>query len=72
MLVVSDDPLARTGLALLLGGQEGLIVTGQVGVDDDWPDTQGWTPPSGISGWACASASSGCGGWGRRLHRLWR
>lgn len=39
MLVVSDDPLARTGLALLLGGQEGLIVTGQVGVDDDWPDT---------------------------------
>ena len=39
MLVVSDDPLARTGLSLLLGGQEGLIVTGQVGVDDDWPDT---------------------------------
>ncbi len=38
MLVVSDDPLARTGLALLLGGQEGLVVAGQVGVDDDWPD----------------------------------
>ena len=38
MLVVSDDPLARTGLSLLLKGQEGLIVTGQVGVDDDWPD----------------------------------
>lgn len=38
MLVVSDDPLARTGLALLLARQEGVIVTGQVGVDDDWPD----------------------------------
>ena len=38
MLVVSDDPLARTGLALLLKGQEGLTVAGQVGVDDDWPE----------------------------------
>ncbi len=38
VLVVSDDPLARTGLSLLLGGQEGLAVAGQVGVDDDWPD----------------------------------
>jgi two-component system nitrate/nitrite response regulator NarL len=40
VLVVSDDPLARTGLALLLGGQEGLTVAGQVGVDDDWPDAR--------------------------------
>ena len=40
MLVVSDDPLARTGLSLLLGGQEGLAVAGQVGVDDDWPDAR--------------------------------
>jgi two-component system nitrate/nitrite response regulator NarL len=40
VLVVSDDPLARTGLALLLKGQEGLTVAGQVGVDDDWPDTR--------------------------------
>jgi len=39
VLVVSDDPLARTGLALLLKGQEGLTVAGQVGVDDDWSDT---------------------------------
>jgi DNA-binding NarL/FixJ family response regulator len=38
VLVVSDDPLARTGIALLLGGQEGLTVVGQVGVDDDGPD----------------------------------
>jgi len=40
VLVVSDDPLARTGLALLLKGQEGLTVAGQVGVDDDWPDAR--------------------------------
>jgi DNA-binding NarL/FixJ family response regulator len=40
VLVVSDDPLARTGLSLLLGGQEGLVVAGQVGVDDDWPDAR--------------------------------
>jgi len=38
VLVVSDDPLARTGLALLLKGQEGLTVAGQAGVDDDWPE----------------------------------
>jgi two-component system nitrate/nitrite response regulator NarL len=40
VLVVSDDPLARTGLALLLGGQEGLTVAGQVGVDDEWSDAR--------------------------------
>jgi two-component system, NarL family, nitrate/nitrite response regulator NarL len=38
VLVVSDDPLARTGLALLLRGSEGLTLAGQVGVDDDWPE----------------------------------
>ncbi len=38
VLVVSDDPLARTGLALLLREREGLILAGQVGVDDDWPE----------------------------------
>jgi DNA-binding NarL/FixJ family response regulator len=38
VLVVSDDPLARTGLALLLAGQEGLTVAGQVGIDEDWPE----------------------------------
>jgi DNA-binding NarL/FixJ family response regulator len=38
VLVVSDDPLARTGLALLLGGQEGLAVAGPVAVEDDWPE----------------------------------
>lgn len=40
MLVVSDDPLARTGLALLLRESEGLTLTGQVGVDEDWPDPE--------------------------------
>jgi len=39
-VVVSDDPLARTGIALLLGGQEGLIVAGQVGVDEDWAEPE--------------------------------
>ena len=40
MVVVSDDPLARTGIALLLGGQEGLTVADQVGVDEDWTDAE--------------------------------
>ncbi|HSS52813.1 MAG TPA: hypothetical protein VLX28_28045 [Thermoanaerobaculia bacterium] len=38
MLVVSDDPLARTGLALLLADRDGIAVSGQAGADDDWPD----------------------------------
>lgn len=42
MLVVSDDPLARTGLALLLGGSEGVTVAAQVEVDEDWPEPGGW------------------------------
>ena len=37
MLVVSGDPLARAGLGLLLGGQEGITVSGQVAPDEDWP-----------------------------------
>ncbi len=37
VLVVSDDPLARTGLALLLADRNGLVVSGQAGTDDDWP-----------------------------------
>src|SRR4051794_20004986 len=37
VLVVSDDPLARTGLALLLADREGITVSGQAGADDDWP-----------------------------------
>ena len=37
MLVVSGDPLARAGLALLLGGQEGITVSGQVAPEEDWP-----------------------------------
>jgi DNA-binding NarL/FixJ family response regulator len=37
VLVVSGDPLARTGLALLLGGREGITVSGQLRPDEDWP-----------------------------------
>ncbi|HKI00485.1 MAG TPA: response regulator transcription factor [Thermoanaerobaculia bacterium] len=38
MLVVSGDPLARAGLSLLLGGQDGIAVSGQVAPDEAWPD----------------------------------
>jgi two-component system, NarL family, nitrate/nitrite response regulator NarL len=38
VLVVSADPLARTGLALLLGGQEGVAVSAQLRPDEDWPN----------------------------------
>jgi two-component system nitrate/nitrite response regulator NarL len=37
VLVVSGDPLARTGLALLLRDQDGIAVYGQVAPDEDWP-----------------------------------
>jgi two-component system nitrate/nitrite response regulator NarL len=37
VLVVSDDPLARTGLALLLADRDGIAVSGQAAADDDWP-----------------------------------
>ena len=40
MLVVSGDPLARAGLALLLGGQAGITVSGQVAPDEDWPGSE--------------------------------
>ena len=35
ILVVADDPLARAGLAALLGGREGLLVAAQVGFTPD-------------------------------------
>jgi two-component system NarL family response regulator len=31
------DPLARTGLALLLADRNGIVVSGQAGADYDWP-----------------------------------
>jgi DNA-binding NarL/FixJ family response regulator len=37
VLVVSDDPLARGGLALLLEGQPGVRVAAQVATPEDWP-----------------------------------
>ncbi|HEV8582435.1 MAG TPA: response regulator transcription factor [Thermoanaerobaculia bacterium] len=37
VLVVSGDPLTRTGLASLLRDQNGLTVSGQVAPDEDWP-----------------------------------
>jgi DNA-binding NarL/FixJ family response regulator len=38
VVVVSDDPLARSGIALLLGESEGVTVVAQVRVDDDWAE----------------------------------
>jgi hypothetical protein len=37
VLVVSDAPLTRTSLALLLADRDVLVVSGQAGTDDDWP-----------------------------------
>src|SRR5258708_36266897 len=37
VLVVSDDPLARTVLALLLADWTGIAVSGKAAADDDWP-----------------------------------
>jgi DNA-binding NarL/FixJ family response regulator len=45
VIVISDDPLARTGLALLLDGQEGLTVVGQAGTDDEGAETGASGPP---------------------------
>ena len=37
VLLASDDPLARSGLAALLRGFDGIDVVGHAGLDDDWP-----------------------------------
>lgn len=37
VLIVADDPLARAGLAALLGGAEGCLVAGQTSARDDLP-----------------------------------
>jgi two-component system, NarL family, nitrate/nitrite response regulator NarL len=37
ILLASDDALARSGLALLLEGMDGLHVVGYASLDDDWP-----------------------------------
>lgn len=44
VLIVSGDPLARTGLALLLRGQDGITVSGQLTPDEDWTDDEGAAP----------------------------
>ena len=37
VLLASDDPLARSGLAALLRGFDGIDIVGHAGLDDDWP-----------------------------------
>jgi len=45
ILVISGDPLARTGLALLLRDQGGILVAGQVAPDEDWTALDGDSTP---------------------------
>ncbi len=57
VLVVSDDPLARSGLASLLAAQPGLEVVAQAAAADDWPaileaeapEAAVWDPGPGAS-----------------------
>ncbi len=60
ILIVGDNPLARTGLAALLAGESGIAVVGQVAGDDDLPEDLdlykpdilvwdlGWEPSSAL------------------------
>ena len=48
ILVVSGDPLARTGLALLLRDQEGITVAGQVAPDEDWTAGEDAAPDAAV------------------------
>jgi DNA-binding NarL/FixJ family response regulator len=60
ILIVGDNPLARTGLAALLAGETGIAVVGQVAGDDDLPEDLdlykpdilvwdlGWEPSSAL------------------------
>ena len=55
MLVVSDDPLVRSGLASLLAGQPGIVVEGQMSPDElpaeaGEPEVAVWDAGSGSSG----------------------
>jgi two-component system, NarL family, nitrate/nitrite response regulator NarL len=45
VLVVSGDPLVRTGLAVLLGGQEGITVSGQQRPNEEWSASDDDTAP---------------------------
>jgi DNA-binding NarL/FixJ family response regulator len=76
VVVVSDDPLAKTGLALLLADRDGIAVSGQVAADDDWhgpsdpgaPHVVVWDlglgPRSGLPFLAAARRSCMRCGWG--------
>jgi len=48
ILVVSGDPLARTGLALLLRDQEGITVSAQVAPDEDWTAGEDAAPDAAV------------------------
>ena len=55
MVVVSEDPLARSGLASLLAGQPGIVVDGQMSPDElpveaGEPEVAVWDAGSGSAG----------------------
>src|SRR2546428_13953070 len=55
VLVVSEDPLVRSGLASLLAGQPGIVVEGQMSPDElppeaGEPEVAVWDAGSGTSG----------------------
>jgi DNA-binding NarL/FixJ family response regulator len=55
VIVVSEDPLVRSGLASLLAGQPGILVDGQIGPDElpaeaGEPEVAVWDAGSGSSG----------------------
>ena len=55
MVVVSEDPLVRSGLASLLAGQPGIVVDGQMSPDElpaeaGEPEVAVWDAGSGSAG----------------------
>jgi len=59
ILIVGDNPLARTGMAALLAGESGIAVVGQVASSDDLPEDLDLYKPDLIVwdwGWEPSSA----------------
>jgi len=55
VLVVSEDPLVRSGLASLLAGQAGIVVDGQVSPEELGADARGGEPEVAV--WDAAAGS---------------
>src|SRR5258708_37119800 len=57
VLLVGEDPLARSGLAALLADQPGLAVTAQIAASDDWATILDAYDPE-VAVWDVGPASS--------------